>query len=279
MRASLIVNPYASRVTEERVRLVEERLGAVETLLTERRGHATELAASSVGDAVFVLGGDGVVNEVVNGLPPGRPLGVIAGGHTNVFARAIGAPEDPAAAQTSRRISLGRVNGRRFAFAAGIGVDSDAVRELDTIQRGRDGRRPGDLAYARVVARRLLSGYEQRLDLEGLGRAALVFVSNHAVFSYAGPVPLRFSPEARFELGLDVTAPERAGRATAMRLAGRLSVGRGIAGAPGVLTLHDADRVVVRCDEPLPLQADGEDLGDVTEAVFEAERNAIDVLV
>jgi diacylglycerol kinase family enzyme len=46
-----------------------------------------------------------------------------------------------------------------------------------------------------------------------------------------------------------------------------------------VLTLHDADRVVVRCDEPLPLQADGEDLGDVTEAVFEAERNAIDVLV
>ena len=82
------------------MRLVEERLGAVETLLTERRGHATELAASAVGDAVFVLGGDGVVNEVVNGLPAGKPLGVIAGGHTNVFARAIGAPEDPAAAQT-----------------------------------------------------------------------------------------------------------------------------------------------------------------------------------
>jgi len=194
-------------------------------------------------------------------------------------ARLIRAPEDPAAAQTPRRISLGRVNGRRFVFAAGIGVDSDAVRELDTIQRGRDGRRPGDLAYARVVARRLLSGYEQRLELEGLGRAALVFVSNHAVFSYAGPVPLRFSPEARFELGLDVAAPERAGRVTALRLAGRLSVGRGIAGAPGVLTMHDVDRVVVRCDKPLPLQADGEDLGDVTEAVFEAERNAIDVLV
>ena len=76
-----------------------------------------------------------------------------------------------------------------------------------------------------------------------------------------------------------MTAPERAGRATALRLAGRLSVGRGLAGAPGVLTLHDADRLVVRCDEPLPLQADGEDLGDVTEAVFEAERDAIDVLV
>lgn len=279
MRATLIVNPFASRVTEERLRFVEERLGAVETLLTERRGHATELAAGAAGDAVFVLGGDGVVNEVVNGLPAGKPLGVIAGGHTNVFARAIGAPEDPAAAARPRRISLGRVNGRRFAFAAGIGVDSEAVRELDTIKRGQDGRRPGDLAYARVVARRLFAGYEPRLELIGVGRAALVFVSNHAVFSYAGPVPVRFSPSARFELGLDVVAPEHAGRATALRLAGRLSVGRGIADAPGVLTLHDADGVVVRCDEPLPLQADGEDLGDVTAAVFEAERDAIDVLI
>jgi diacylglycerol kinase family enzyme len=279
VRASLIVNPHATRVTEERVRWVADRLAAVETLLTEGRGHATELASAAAGDAVFALGGDGLVNEVLNGLPVGKAFGVVAGGHTNVFARAIGAPEDPATARTLRRISLGRVNGRRFVFAAGIGVDSEAVRELDTIQRGRDGRRPGDLAYARVVARRLLSGFEQRLELEGLGRAALVFVSNDAVFSYAGPVALRFSPGARFELGLDVTAPERAGRATALRLAARLSVGRGIAGAPGVLTLHDADRLVVRCDEPLPLQADGEDLGDVTEAVFEAERNAIDVLV
>ena len=72
VRASLIVNPYATRVTEERVRWVEERLGAVETLLTERRGHATELAAAAAGDAVFVFGGDGVVNEVLNGLPDGE---------------------------------------------------------------------------------------------------------------------------------------------------------------------------------------------------------------
>jgi diacylglycerol kinase family enzyme len=278
VRATLIVNPFASRVTEERVRAVEERLDVVETLLTERRGHASELAAGAAGDAVFVLGGDGVVNEVLNGLPAGKALGIVAGGYTNVLARALGVPEDPAAATRARRISLGRVNGRRFAFSSGIGVDSDAVRELDTIKRRRDGRRPGDLAYARVVAQRLLRGYGRRLELEGLGRAALLFVSNDAVFSYAGPLPLRFSPDARFELGLDVAAPEEGGRLTALRLAGRLAVGRGVAGAPGVLALHDVDRFVVRCDEPLPLQADGEDLGDVTEAVFEAERDAIDVL-
>jgi diacylglycerol kinase family enzyme len=279
VRATLIVNPYASRVTEQRVREVERRLGAVETLLTERRGHATELAARAEGDTIFVLGGDGVVNEVLNGLPSGKPLGIVAGGHTNVLARALGVPRDPAAARTQRRISLGRVNGRRFGFASGIGVDSEAVRELDTLQRGRDGRRPSDLAYVRVVARRLLAGYSPRLQLESLGRAALLFVSNDSVSTYAGPLPLRFSPAARFELGLDVTAPERVNGLTAARFAGRLAVGRGLAGASGVLAAHDVDRLRVVCDVPLPLQADGEDLGDVSEAVFEAERNAIAVLV
>jgi len=279
VRVTLIVNPNASRVSEERVRAIERCLDVVETLLTERRGHATELAAAAEGDAVFAFGGDGLVNEVLNGLPSGKALGVVAGGYTNVFARAVGVPRDPASAKRPRRISLGRVNGRRFAFAAGIGVDSDAVRELDTVKRGRAGRRPGDLQYAWVVARRLLRGYEPRLELDGLGRAALLFVSNDAVFSYAGRLPLRFSPRARFELGLDVTAPERADCATALRLAARLAAGRGLAGAPGVLAAHDVDRVVVRCDVPLPLQADGEDLGDTEEVVFEAERDAVDVLV
>jgi diacylglycerol kinase family enzyme len=279
VRISLIVNPYASRVTEERVRSLERRLDVGETLLTEGRGHATELAAAATGDAVFVFGGDGVVNEVINGLPAGTPLGIVRGGHTNVLARALDVPSDPAAAVRERRISLGRVNGRRFGFAAGIGVDSEAVRELETQKRTRDGRRPSDLTYARVVARRLLGGYRPRLELEGLGRAGLVFVSNGAAFTYAGPVPLRFSPEARFELGLDVAAPERVGPVSALRLTARAATGRGFAGAPGVLSGHDLDRIRVLCDSPLPLQADGEDLGDVTEALFEAERDAVSILI
>jgi diacylglycerol kinase family enzyme len=66
---------------------------------------------------------------------------------------------------------------------------------------------------------------------------------------------------------------------TAVRYAGRLLTGRGLVGLPGVLHAHDVDSIRVVCDEPLPLEADGEDLGDVTEAVFEAERDAISVLV
>jgi diacylglycerol kinase family enzyme len=278
MNVTLIVNPFASRVTEGRVRELEGRLDVIETLLTERRGHATELAAAAAGDAVFVFGGDGVVNEVVNGLPAGTPLGIVAGGYTNVLARALGVPTDPAKAVRRRRISVGRANGRRFAFSAGIGVDSEAVRELETRRRA-DGRRRGDLAYAGVIAARLAKGYEPRLEIEGLGRAALLFVSNDAVFTYAGPRPFRFSPEARFELGLDVVALERAGILSSLRFAGRLFTGRGLVGLPGVLHAHDVDSIRVVCDEPLPLEVDGEDLGDVTEVAFEAERDAVSVLV
>jgi diacylglycerol kinase family enzyme len=282
--ASLIVNPFASRVTEERLRAVERVLRPVETLLTERRGHATELARTAVGDTIYVFGGDGVVNETLNGLEREVPVGLVPGGHTNVLTRALGIPRDPVAAAArlgpaTRRLSLGRVNGRRFAFASGIGVDSEAVREMETVARARAGRRPGDLAYARVVLARLLRGYEPRLDIDGLGRAAIVFVSNGPIFTYAGLLPLRLSHAGRFELGLDVVAPERVTAALLARAAPRILAGRGLAGMPGVLSAHDAHRIEVVCDRPLPLQADGEDLGDASQVVFEAERDAVSVLM
>src|SRR5207253_2815120 len=76
-----------------------------------------------------------------------------------------GLPRDPiAAAQQlaealaegrTRRISLGRVNGRRFAFGAGIGLPADVVRRVDALGRGRDGRRPGDLAFVWAIVREL----------------------------------------------------------------------------------------------------------------------------
>ena len=271
MTRSLIVNPHASRVTEERIADVEACLQPVETLRTERRGHAIELARRAAGAEVWVLGGDGVLNEALNGIRDGVALGVIPAGGANVVARSLEARE--------RRISVGRVNGRRFAFAAGIGVDSDVVRELETEQRARSGRRSSDLQYARAVARRLLRGYEPRLEIVGSGRAAIVFVQNGTVFTYAGRLPLRFLADARFELGLDFAAPVRVTARSSARLLARVLAGRGMAVVPGVLSGHDVDRIEVRCDAPLPLQADGEDLGDVTEAVFEAERDAVTVLV
>jgi diacylglycerol kinase family enzyme len=289
VRATLIVNPCSHRVTDERLHAVKQELHRtfpeLRVVLSERRGHATELARAAAGDAVFAYGGDGLVNEVVNGADGSIPVGFLAGGHTNVLPRVLGLPRDPVAAAAriaagrTRRISLGRVNGRRFAFSAGIGVGAEAVRRVDALGRTPDGRRPGDLTFARIVAGRLLRGHEPELDIVGFGRAAMAFVSNGSIFSCAGRVPVRLSPDARFELGLDFAAPARVTVGALVRLLPRLALGRGLSGASGVLSGHDLDRIEVRADSPRPLQADGEDLGDVEEAVFEAERDAVSVFV
>jgi diacylglycerol kinase family enzyme len=291
VRPTLIVNPFASRVTEELVRTVERELGAaydVETVLTERRGHATELARSAAPGAILAFGGDGLFNEVLNGVEGDRVLGFVPGGGTSVLPRALGLPRDPAAAArhlataTERRISLGRVNGRRFGFGAGIGLDAEAVRRVDAMGRKDDGRRPGDLAFARAVVGAVAAGSWRLADLlvvNGRDRAALVLVSNDAVFTFVGGTALRFSPEASFERGLDYAALSGAGALRIFRGLSRAARGRGLAGLPGVTTGHDLDRIEVVCDRPRPLQADGEDLGDVERAVFECERDAVSVLV
>jgi hypothetical protein len=101
-------------------------------------------------------------------------------------------------------------------------------------------------------------------------------VANAEAYTYMGRLALRFAPEARFELGLDVVAPER----VRARTLGSV-VWRGVSGrtrGEGILYGHDLDRVTIYCDLPMPLQVDGEDLGDVREAHFEAERGAAKVL-
>ncbi len=296
-RAVLVVNPYSTHVTGRRITAVERELSVsveVQTEFTQRPGHATELAAEFAGrvDAIVVFSGDGTYNEALNGSDGSVPFGFLPGGGTSVFPRALGLPRDPVAAARAvgialqedrvRRISLGSVNGRRFCFSAGLGFDAEAVRRLDELGRGADGARPGDLTFVRLITKMLLERrgrWEPSLELEGVGRAAFVLVANGDPYSYAGSVPLRVAPEAEFERGIDFIAPTRVRARDLPRFVGYLVRGKGQLEAPDVLTGHDLDRIVVRCDVPLPLQADGEDLGDVDEAVFEVTRNAISVLV
>ena len=291
MRVLLVANPFATNVTPERVEAVAVRLaraGEVLVELTQHPGHATELARALDADALVVYSGDGGYNEALNGLGTDVPIGFLPGGGTSVLSRALGLPHDPVAAaaqvadalaaQRTRRITLGRVNGRRFAFAAGIGVDAEAVRRVDELGRRDDGRRPGDLAFALAVVRVLAAErlhVEPKLEVKGLGRAASVFVANGAPYTYARGVPLPIVPQADFELGLDLVAPVRIRRRSIVRLVFEILTGRGRA---GLLYAHDEDGFEVVCDEPLPLQVDGEDLGDVDSAVFEAERGAVRVL-
>jgi diacylglycerol kinase family enzyme len=292
-RAALIVNPNASRVTWPLVRGVMEELaagGPVEQLVTERPMHAQELAASvgSSFDELFIFSGDGGYNEVVNGLCDGPPVGFLPGGATSVLPRALGLPRDPVACARHlvqsggrRRISLGRVNGRRFTFCAGVGLDAELVRAVDSLGR-HDGRRPGDVAFVRQLGRILRARnwrIEPSMTVEGHGRVALAVVSNCDPYSYAGRLPLRATPEARFELGLDLVGPKGLGPPGLARLGWSLLVHPTHQRSPDYLYVHDADRVVVDCDHPTALQVDGEDIGDVTEVILESERDALTVLV
>ena len=290
MRAALIVNPIASRVTPQLVAAVERELGDVQTMLTERRGHAAELAEEACRsfERVYVLSGDGGYNEAVNGADGEVPLAFLPGGATNVLPRALGLPRDPlecarvlARSERVRRISLGRMNGRRFTFGAGIGLDAELVRAVDRFGRRR-GRRPGDAVFVwslfRIVSSRR-GRFDPALTVEGYGRAAFALVANCDPYSYVGRLPLRVAPEARFELGLDLVAPRRLRSRRLPALAWWVLVRPGQARAPDVLHLHDLDGIRIECDRPTPIQLDGEDLGDVVEAVFEAEREALDVVV
>jgi diacylglycerol kinase family enzyme len=292
----LVVNPFATRVTEERLAAVRAELepaGRLEVLLTERPRHATELvtqACAGGADAVVVFSGDGGFNEALNGLEHDVPVGFLPGGGTSVLSRALGLSADPVEAARAvtaalqhgrtRRITVGRVNGRRFAFGAGVGLDAEAVRRVDALGRRPDGKRPGDLAFALAVVSALAAqrGHlEPQLEIAGLGRAALAFVANGSPYTYAKRVPLPIAPEASFELGLDLVAPIRVRRRTLVGTAVRILTGRVRQGP--YLYGHDLDRVEISCDRPMPLQADGEDLGDVEHVVFEAERDAVSVVV
>jgi diacylglycerol kinase family enzyme len=294
-RALLIVNPFASRVTDDGVAAVEAELGqaaGVTTVRTEHPRHAIDLVRGAQDvDAVLVFSGDGGFNEAANGSDGRIPLGFIPGGGTSVLPRALGFPRDPVAtsqrladalaAGRTRRISVGRVNDRRFTFAAGLGLDAEAVRRVDALGRRDDGQRPGDLVFAATLAKVLFEHrcrFDPVLEIEALGRAAFALVANADPYTYAKSLAIHVAPHARFEGGLDLVAPRRVRVQSLPRLLAYVLSGRGQTTARDVIYAHDSDRYEIACDRPLPLQVDGEDLGDVTHAVFEVERGALPVL-
>ena len=288
-RALLIVNPYASRVTDAAVERVAGVLGDVEIRRTERPGHATELAREAVGrEAIYVFSGDGGFNEVLGGSDGRTPLGFVPGGGASVLPRALGLPREPVAAARrllegrTRRIGLGRVNGRRFGFAAGVGLDAEFVRRVEAHGRTMERGRVGNVRFAATAFRVLAESrfrLEPVVEVRGHGRAAFALAANCDPYTYVGLLPLHVAPLAAFELGLDVVGARRLSPGALPRFLTYVLRGRGQDRARDVLYAHDLDRAEIVCDRPLPLQADGEDLGDVTDVVLEAERDAVTVFV
>lgn len=302
-RVLLIWNPVSTEVTAETVGSVLVRLAErVEVVAMHTRGPGDavrlgELAVEQRFEAVFVLGGDGTANEVVNGVGDRLPIGVLPAGGTSVLPRVLGLPgklEEAADRLCAaleegsvRSIALGTVNERRFTFAAGIGIDAEIVKRID--ERGRGGEsaeeatRPGDLWFVREAVAVLLEGEyaspSMRVELpDGRElRAATVFVANCSPWSFAGPVPLDIAPEASFEGGFDLVLVESVEpRSATSRIASLLRKDKE---QEGVHRLHDLDRATVRCDRPMPVQVDGELLGEFDLIELGVVREAARLLV
>ncbi len=276
----------------------------LEVVHTERRGHAAELARQARVDGLdllVVLGGDGTVNEAVNGLlaegphPAVPDLAVVPGGGTNVFARALDLPRDPVEATGAlldalregrrRAVGLAMADDRWFTFSSGMGLDAEVVAAVDA--RRRRGATIGNGAYVRAAVRHFFTGTDRRhpaLRVEADGRPAedpthLVIVSNAAPWTYWGDRPVQPTPGASFDTGLDVYGLRNLRTVATLRQVRQLlqPSGRTPRGRQ-VLSLHDLDQVTVRADRPTALQVDGEPLGDRTQVVFRAVPAALRVV-
>ncbi|MFJ1735981.1 MULTISPECIES: diacylglycerol kinase family protein [unclassified Streptomyces] len=322
MRALLVVNPAAT-TTSARTRDVlihalasEMKLDAV---TTEYRGHARDLgrqaARSEDIDMVVALGGDGTINEVVNGLLHDGPaperlpgLAVVPGGSTNVFARALGLPNDPVEATgvlldalregRERTVGLGLTSGtpgtedeavpaRWFTFNAGLGFDAGVVGRVE--QHRERGKKSTHALYVRQAMRQLLGEPQRRhgtITLERPGAdpvtdLVLSIVCNTAPWTYLGNRPVYASPKASFDSGLDVFGLSRLSTAAVVRYGTQLLTSSPERGPHGkhAVSLHDLDRFTLHSKVPLPLQMDGDHLGLRTSVTFTGVRRALRVIV
>jgi diacylglycerol kinase family enzyme len=302
LRLALIANPHASRFSgRQRDRVVATLASGhkVEVLQTGHPGQATELAARAVDalgvEVVAVLGGDGTVNEVVNGLrDSAAALALLGGGRVNVVARGLGLPADPdraaarllelLAAGARRRLTLGVADERCFVLNADLGLGGAIVREVERRQRAK--QLYGDRAYVAAGLKALLVDYDRdhphltihlpdgRPPLHGF----FALVGNGDPFTYLGRRPFRPTPLATWDGGLDLLVGQTMATRSLLRaLTGMLSP-HPRNGYPGLPVLHDVDGFTLSSDIPLPFQLDGEYVGDRTSVTFGCFRSALAVV-
>ena len=313
MRAVLIVNPNATSTTaaardllahalESRVRLTVEH--------TNHRGHAVEIAEAAARDGVdliIVHGGDGTVNEVVNGLlgrPGPLPLGhvpavaVVPGGSANVFARTLGIPNDPVDATNQlidllgeyrrtrrwRRIGLIDCGERWAVFSAGMGVDGEVVAAVEA--RRSKGRGVTMSRYVRAAVPAVLRSARREPtltlylpDREPITGVYFVFVSNSSPWTYANQRPVWTNPGTTYEKGLGVFAT------TSMNVLANLGlVRRMLSKHPKIKAKHlirEDDVAWLRVtsgDTPIASQIDGDYLGLRDDMTFRSVPEALGVV-
>ncbi len=302
-RMLIIVNPYATTVSDRLKNLVVYALRGsfqVDAIDTERREHATDLcreAAREGYDVVVAFGGDGTVNEAANGLAgSGTALTCLPGGRTNVYCRILGIPVDLVDATEHllsladdwrpRPVDLGRAGSRYFTFSAGVGLDASVVQKVDAHPRLK--ARVGEYYYAWVATRTLSGGYLRRppqLEAELGGervQGVTALIQNANPYTYFGSRAIEAEPGATLESGdlagvimkraLPVDIPGVTVRALSKRF--HVSRHRQMHAFAGLtnLRVHSTD------GRPLPVQVDGDYIGEMEEIEFSVRPHGLMVV-
>src|SRR5580700_2222365 len=298
-------------MTETVIDLAVRSLAGLVDLDVERtkyRGHARELAAAARGELIIVLGGDGSINEVVNGVMSrddaspggdgahgGPPLiAVIPGGGANVLARALGLPVDAAAAIRRvqeviaagryRTIGLGLAEDRYFTFSAGLGMDAETVREVERLRA--EGRRESTPLFLRTMIRQYYRTDRRRpaLTLERNGQPPisdlfLTIITNRSPWTYFRDRPLLPVPNPDFNSGLDLLALRQIRLTTILGAVGQMLYirSRPLRGRT-LMSVLGSESLTVRSARPIALQVDGEYLGETEAVKFQFVPDALRVV-
>jgi diacylglycerol kinase family enzyme len=312
VRAVLIVNPNATSTTRAGRDLLAHALESRVKLTlahTDARGHAIDIARQAAADAVdliIVHGGDGTVNEVVNGVlgdcgqlprPDAPAVGVVPGGSANVFARALGISSDPIEATNQlidllgehrktkswRRIGLMDCGERWGVFTAGMGVDGEVVAAVEA-QRDK-GRKVTASRYIRVAVREVLASARKEPELtlhlperEPVSGVHFAFVSNSSPWTYANTRPVWTNPTTTFETGVGVFATTSMNVWANLRLVQQMLSKKPKLRAKHLIRDDDLPWVRVTSATPVACQIDGDYLGLRDDITFRAVPEALAVI-
>jgi diacylglycerol kinase family enzyme len=291
-RMLLIINPYATSMTPHIRTLVLYALQArydVEPIDTQARGHATELsreAADEGYDVVVSLGGDGTVNEVANGLAgSSTPLTCLPGGATNVLCKMLGIPGDIVGATAHllrlvdawqpHRVDLARVNGRHFTFSGGMGLDAAVVKAVDERPARKTALRQWYFGWSavRTFATEYLANPPQ-LEIHAgdrVLRGVTAVVQNGSPFTYFNDRPLHVADHSRLDNGrLAGAVLHRASPLDLPTFLLRFFAAPSVTGHRRVTGFGELSDVRIRSVDGrrVPLEVDGDWIGDVVEADF-----------
>jgi diacylglycerol kinase family enzyme len=307
VRGLLIVNRNATSMTGTIADLAARSLAGLVDLDTERtqyRGHARDLAAATDADLIIVHGGDGSINEVVNGVMSrarldgprldgpgadgrGQPLiAVIPGGGANVLARSLGLPVDAAAALRQlrealaagryRTIGLGLAGDRYFTFSAGLGWDAEVVGEVD--RQRAEGHKESATLFLRTMVRTYYRSTDRRrpaLTMERDGEPPvsdlfMTIITNRSPWTYLNSRAVLPVPRPDFSSGLDVLALRRIRLLRIVSAVGQMLY---IRSRPprgrDLLTVLGSETLTVRASRPIAFQVDGEYLGETETVKFQ----------